>query len=135
MSLTGHGVPQQFPRKGEGYWPQTTARINGLCVRVVVGSAPDFGRFPHGSRYCARLLSQRARQTDRSRGRRHRNSAEDKLGLMRQAPDDTHTRTASRKPTVRRSRTKHRGVSRRRPKILDGRQSTLSLSRFSADMS
>ena len=46
--------------------------------------------------YRQTLLSLRARQTDRSRGRRQRNSAEDKLGLMRQAPDNTHTRTASR---------------------------------------
>lgn len=52
--LQAAGIPQRFPRKGEPCRPRTAARINGLCVRVVVGSAPDFGRFPHGSRYCAR---------------------------------------------------------------------------------
>ena len=39
------------------------------------------------------------------------------LGLMQDGPDNTHTRTTSRKPTVRQSRTQHRGVSRRAQRI------------------
>jgi len=112
----GKGFPNTFPARGKGTGrKRRPGSTDCVCVLSEAPPPTSVGFLTaHGLRCCYRCVLDKPPEVGAvAKGIRPR-----QLGLMRLAPDNTHTRTTSRKPTVRRSRTKHRGVSRRRQRTL-----------------